>query len=254
MKLKKISSLASFTVLATGVLASVGPVQALTLTPGSTVNVAGDITLTGIPGATDASGDPLSTLDFLLFDDPQPTFPNGPIEGVPDGYGGEFVVTGGTGSFASIDPPPFVTGFIKDLPDPAQSGDQFGFSFTNDFILFPDIEGSPVTFNLGVLGDPTYTESGGSTSVTIGANGTFDTDMQTGVPGQFVFAAEFVDRSAEEVRNILAAGGTLDSESNSGNGIVDVPSVPEPSSMIGLVAFSLAGAGVLGRKKQKQLG
>ena len=253
MNLKKFSALASFAVLTTGLLASVKPAQALVLETGSTVNIAGDITLVGIPGLEASNGEPLSTLDFLFFSDPQPAFPNGG----PDGFGGEFVVIGGTGSFESIDPPPFVTGFVKDLPfelpiNPTDPGSSF--APLEDFLLFPDVDGSEVTFDLAELADPVYTQSGNSTSVTIGATGNFDSDESTDVPGQFIFAAEFVDISADEVRDLLSSGGTLSNESNSGNGIVGVD-VPEPSSIIGLVAFGLASAGFLGgTKKPKQLG
>ena len=251
MNLRKISTLASFAIISTGVLTAVEPVQALTLTPGSTVNIAGDITLEGIPGLFASNGEPLSTLDFLFFDDPQPAFPNG----AANGFGGEFVVTGGTLSFESIDPPPFSTGFIKDLPTSLMmpiTGEDF--APTEDFLLFPDVDGSPVTFDLELLADPVYTTSGNSTSVTIGATGNFDTDMQTDVPGEFIFAAEFANISADEVRALLASGGTLSNESNSGNGIVGEIQVPEPSSMISLIALGLAGAGFLtGKKKQKQI-
>lgn len=257
MNLKKISALASFAVLATGFLGSVKPAQALTLETGSTINIAGDITLEALGLDSPVNGEPLSSLDFLNFD------------GTRGAGTGEFVITSGTLSFADFAPTAglgFQTGTIKDLPDPLFNGpgdidfgnpaNLDGFVPTEDFLVFSDQQGNIVNFDLEILGAPEYTGSAGSTSVTIGATGNFDTDMQTDVPGQFVFAAEFVGLNETEVRNILRTqGGILDGESNSGNGIVQGRDIPEPSSMIGLIAFGLAGAGFLaGSKKAKQIG
>lgn len=266
MNLKKFSALASFGVLTAGVLVSVKPAQSLTLNAGSTINIAGDATFRALGVDDVRNSEPLSTIDFLNFNDPQPDFPGT----------GQFVITGGTDSFADFAPdlsdpanPVFQIGTIKDLPiidppypfgDPRylEPGAVGGFVPVEDFLAFstPD---NIVNFDLEELNAPVYTQSGtgasASTSVTISAAGNFDTDMQTDVPGQFVFAAEFVGRTENEVRNILRTeGGSLVGESNSGNGIVG-EDVPEPSSIIGLVAFGLASASFLGgRKKQKQLG
>ena len=253
LNIKKISALASFTVVTTSVLTNIQPSQALTLAPDSTINIAGDVTLEALGVDSPFNGEPLSTLDFLNFD------------GTSGDGTGEFVITGGTLSFADFAPSAglgFQTGTIVDLPDPefpfgdprnADPATQ-GFVPTENFLVFSDQLGNIVNFDLVTLGAPEYTTSGGSTSVTIGATGNFDTDMQTDVPGSFVFAAEFVDLTGAEVRSILRTeGGILVGESNSGNGIVG-RAVPEPSSMISLIALGLAGAGFLtGKKKQKQI-
>jgi hypothetical protein len=249
MNFKKIATFASLAVLTTGIFASLKQesAQALTLTPGSRLNISSNASFTGIGINSPENGEPLTTIDFLNFPITdtanQPAFPGT----------GEFSIIGGTGSFAGFNPPPFVIGTIKDLPTALLGNgdpDPNAFVPVEDFLTFSR-GGETVTFDLETLGAPEYAQSGGGTSITIGATGNFDTSMETDVPGDILFAGEFVGFTANEVRNIFRSLGTIEGQSSSADLIVNDVQVPESSSVLSLVTLGLVGTGFAVSKRKK---
>lgn len=126
-------------------------------------------------------------------------------------------------------------------------------------------DGSPgtgFTISLDSISEPIYEETidpitgNFSTTVSLGVTSTA-TNLTDGAVsfGSGTLSADFAGLSANQVRASLDEPGEITLPNSYSSTFVFRADIPEPSSMIGLVAFGLASAGFLrGRKKQKQLG
>jgi predicted outer membrane repeat protein len=229
---------------------------------------------------TDPTADPtlpLTTLDFSNFSG-APGFPQNPP------FGGEASVTDATGDFALSDPPPPAFGQVRDLPTPSGN-----FTPTDWAQLFYTVSGGPIpgsgepilaySVDLLTLDFPEYfpTATGVTvnlsyttrvTRVTDGAvgegSGSFSGDILfirnvcgTNSGGAPICTASLVQEFFRTAGNTLPVLPTDPEISASTTLEVSAASsqitVPEPSSLVGLLALGVLGGGnfLLRSKKQK---
>lgn len=278
MKNRSFVLLASAATVSAGLFGSYAPAHAVGLS--GSIGFAGDITVTGIgycpntagPGVvlcTDPAADdePLTTLDFQKI-----------VTGGPDVFpnGAEVQITGTTGSFSEIDPPPPDFGILEDLgtlPPVAIPIPGGGFSLAN----FPN-PGSPIVnfaqfsdasdpqfrykFTLASLSFPVYTTSidpatgDPTTTISLAYSGPI-IDVATGMQGlaEGALSADFVGQSAEELQNFFAVPGNVLTDISFSSTLIVTPvmnGVPESSTLIPMLGLGLCGATLIARKERRK--
>jgi hypothetical protein len=257
----KISSLIGlFTFLAAGTLSVAAPASAATIV--GTIDISGsNILATGlgiqVPGS-DEPGAPLvpaTTVDFGFIGDRNPGTPD-LVPGV-----GEFLINSADGVFNTFNPLPLQAGRVKDLP----AGGVF--EPVDDFLAFATPVGgsTPVTnpttftgfFDLENISGITYTSTANGINVNFDVEGEFTLDGVKydgeGIIGGEALFSNNVGRFSDFnsfIDYISIAGNRLNVDSWSGNLNAVPPVVPEPASVLGLMALGLAGV-TLRKRSQK---
>lgn len=229
MNLKLSSLIGAFAVVATTVVPNVSPAEAVQLSAGSTLNIAGNVDITGLGPVTGA----FNFLDFELNDDP-----------------GLIGVIGRTGDFITATPViPSIgaVGSIQDLPAPI--GDPAN---VDDFIVIdPFAAFTGLNFDLATISQPPELVAVATgTTASISITGDFDVPGFDETDATAVFSADIIGLTPEQVLEILSGGGTLTDVSYSARFIVQ-QDVPEPSATLSLIALGVVG-GMFGLRNRKQ--
>lgn len=233
MNLKVSSLLGAFAVVATTAVLNASPAEAVQLSDDSTLNLAGNVDITGIGPVTGS----FNFLDFELNDAP-----------------GLVGVIGRTGDFTSatpVIPSAGAVGTIQDLSAPI--GDP---ASVDNFIVidaFEDFTG--LDFDLATISQPPELVAVATgTTVSLSITGDFDVPGFDETFGTAVFSADILDLDPDGVIAFLSGGGTLEDVSFSARFTVQPTPpvvVPEPSATLSLIALGVVG-GMFGLRNRKQ--
>jgi hypothetical protein len=247
---RKLNFLSVLSLLTAGVLTNVVPANAASMGRIiGTLEISGSNILSTGTGSLDPRTNPatpITTVDFGFFGDSNPTDPD-----VVPGLG-EFFIDSGDGVFGEFNPPPPQVGRIKDLP----AGGNF--APVDDFLAFASNFGNtpPVsnpgqfntTFDLTEFDPPVYTQTSRGINANFDVGGTFTLPDGRVLHGEGILGGEILFSSQPGrpfnsresfLSYISTPGNTVDVDSWSGNlnVVEEVATVPEPTTMMGLLTI-----------------
>jgi hypothetical protein len=267
IKMKNLAILSSFPLMAAGLVGIVTPAEAATIV--GTIEISGaniqgfslGLQPAPIPGPVGDPGNliPVTTIDFGFIGDSNPSDPD-----LVPGFG-EFAINSADGIFSTFNPLPFQAGRVKDLPSP--DAPPPGFEPVDDFLAFASPIGGtePVTdpddftgfFDLTDIQGITYTATANGINVNFDVDGLFTVDGEKydgeGIIGGEALFSNNVGRFTDLpsfIDYLSDPGAELDIDSWSGNLNATIKGVPEPASVVGLMALGLAGV-TLRKRSQK---
>ncbi|AFY75971.1 PEP-CTERM putative exosortase interaction domain-containing protein [Pleurocapsa sp. PCC 7327] len=257
MNWKISSAIGSLAFLSASALCNANPASAAII---GTIEIGGaNIEARGL-GITSPEGSPLTTIDFGWFGDQTPAAPD-QVAGF-----GEFNITSADGVFAANNPPPPQAGRVRDLPvngafEPVPQFLRFASNFGNT-VPVTDPSQFNTSFNISSTTPPVYKETARGINVAFDVTGTFNLPDGRTVDGEGIVGGEvlFSSQPGTPFNNLTSflnyisvQGNVVNIDSWSGNLNARIEQVPEPASVLGLLAATgLAGATMRkGQRKQK---
>jgi PEP-CTERM motif len=257
MGVKNLAVLSGLPLMVAGILGSAVAANAATVV--GTLEISTSNLQAIATGQQDPLGNFTAALDFGFIGDRTPGQPDR-VPGV-----GEFVINSADGVLDNFNPPPFLAGRIKDLPVNGV------FSPVDDFLSFASgIDNTPpvtnpaefdTTFDLLELERVTYTQTANGINANFDVNGIFTLADGTQYEGEGLIGGEILftaqpGRPFDDLASFLdyleTPGNLINVDSVSANFDLFQPPapVPEPASVLGLLAVGALGATRLSKRKQ----
>ncbi|EAZ91847.1 PEP-CTERM sorting domain-containing protein [Crocosphaera chwakensis] len=203
-----------------------------------------EITGPSVTIAPDTPGD-FTTFDYAIIEDPF---------AAPTSTAATFVTIGSTGGFSPIGPG--AAGDVRSFVSVVEPGGDAGFTFVNDFLSYTLGDGLDVKVDLnGVI--ESSAGAGGAVTFTVPVIVTaFDGIETETIDGTFRFSTQNISAAFAVDGAPLATGNGNEIDVFTGGqsyswqlDVVKNVSVPEPSSMVSLLALGVLGGGMAMKRK-----